>query len=216
MSNGTSKWKMRLFTVGFMFIVTFVCISVVAGVHLGSRERVMRNETLFEKRGIMAAAGLDVPADSAEVLAWYDACVTPLPDPVTPVCYEIRTAAEGLEQAMVFMREGAGLWGTIRAVVGLDSALERFTGIAFVEQNETPGLGARIMEDWYSAHIKGKTGGLILVAEKSGSTSPTELDAITGATITSKAVRDILNTLIEEAPVLVKSARMVKHAADTR
>ncbi|MBL7077686.1 MAG: FMN-binding protein [Kiritimatiellae bacterium] len=206
MSSNTSKWKMRLFTVGFMFVVTFVCISVVAGVHLRSRERVLRNETLYEKRGIMAAAGLDVPADGAAVLAWYGSCVTPVPDGENPACYEVRESAQGAHGAMVFMREGAGLWGTIRAVIGLDPSLSRFTGIAFVAQNETPGLGARIMEAWYRDHIKGKSGGLTLVGEKSGSTNGAELDAITGATITSTAVRDILNRLIEEAPALVESA----------
>ncbi len=213
MSNGSSKWRMRLFTVGFMFLVTFVCISVVAGVHLGSHERVVRNETLYEKRGIMAAAGLDVPDDGGSVLNWYERCVTPVPDAENPVCFEVREAGGGKQRSVVFTREGAGLWGTIRAVVGVDPALKRCTGIAFVAQNETPGLGARIMEAWYREHIKGKTGGLALVGEKSGSTNPTDLDAITGATITSTAVRDILNMLIEEAPELVKSARTVNDAA---
>jgi Na+-transporting NADH:ubiquinone oxidoreductase subunit C len=214
MSNDTSKWKTRLFTVGFMFIVTFACISVVAAIHLGSRERVVRNESLYLKRGIMAAAGRDVPADGAVVLEWYDASVTAVPGPEAPAYFVVREADREGPGAVVFIREGAGLWGTIRAVVGLDRALEHFTGIAFVAQNETPGLGARIMEPWYRAHIRGKRGGLALVGEKSGSTNPAELDAITGATITSVAVRDILNALAEEAPGLVESAGMGDDGVD--
>ncbi len=211
MRNGPSKWRARLFTVVFMCAVTLVCISVVAAVHLASREQVERNETLYLKRGIMAAAGLDVPADGDAVLAWYDASVT-----AQSVLYRVRDAESGDDRAIVFVREGAGLWGTIRAVVGVNPLLTQFTGIAFVAQNETPGLGARIMEPWYGEHIKGKTGGLTLVAEKSGSSDPTTLDAITGATITSTAVQDILNTLINEAPMLVQSAGTVQHASGIR
>ncbi len=89
--------------------------------------------------------------------------------------------------------------------MGLDPTLQHFTGIAFVRQNETPGLGARITEPWYGEQIKHKTGGLRLVSEGTGSSDAAEIDAITGATITSKAVRDILNTLVDDAPALVES-----------
>jgi len=196
----------------FMFSVTLVCISVVAAVHLGSRERVLSNEALYLRQGIMVAAGLKVPADSETILTWYDRCVTPLPDEENATCYEIRAAAQGPHQAVVFIRQGAGLWGTIEAVVGLDPSLTQFTGIAFVKQNETPGLGARIMESWYGEHIKGRVGGLSLVAEGTRSKDPAKLDAITGATVTSVAVRDLLNRLIEEAPAITPSTRMPSHA----
>ncbi len=213
MTTGKSKAGARLFMVFFMFSVTLVCISIVAAVHLGSRERVLRNEALYLRKGIMAAAGLDVPPDAEAVLTWYDRCVTALPGEEAPVWYEIRDAAQGARRAVVFNRRGAGLWGTIEAVVGLDPALSEFVGIAFVKQNETPGLGARIMEPWYGEQIKGRRGGLTLVAEGTRSSDPTRLDAITGATITSTAVRDLLNRLIEEAPAIVQSTRTVPDGA---
>lgn len=211
MTTGPSKLRARLFTVFFMFIVTLVCISVVSAVHLGSRERVARNEALYLMQGIMAAAGREVPADPAAVLDWYQACVTARPEAAAPLGYEIRAREDGAPLGFVFLRRGAGLWGTIEAAVGLDTALKHFTGIAFINQNETPGLGARIMEPWYGEQIKGKTGGLKLAPEGTRSADPAELDAITGATITSAAVRDILNTLIDEAPAL---AGAMKEATD--
>jgi Na+-transporting NADH:ubiquinone oxidoreductase subunit C len=65
-------------------------------------------------------------------------------------------------------------------------------GLAFTEQNETPGLGGRIEEDWYKEQFKGTTlSGSLSYGEETG------LDAITGATSTSNAVLKILNTFIE-------------------
>ncbi|NQU39623.1 MAG: FMN-binding protein [Lentisphaerae bacterium] len=209
-----SKTRTRLFTVFFMFIVTFVSISAVSALHLTSRDRVARNEKLYLMQGIWAAAGLTLPAGADEIAAWFAASVTPRPGAEAPIFYEVRESADGARRAMIFVRQGKGLWGKIDAVVGVDPSLSHFTGIAFVNHNETPGLGARIMEPWYGEQIKHKTGGLTLVPEGSGSTDPTELDAITGATITSKGVRDILNSLIEEAPALVASLGRVTEGPD--
>jgi Na+-transporting NADH:ubiquinone oxidoreductase subunit C len=111
-----------------------------------------------------------------------------------------RVAGEGAEptKGYVFIREGAGLWGTIVAAVGLDSELEHITGVAFLRQNETPGLGARITEEWFTTQFVGKQGPLTMVPEGEPA-GETEFDAITGATITATAVQDLVNAVIQEA-----------------
>ena len=100
----------------------------------------------------------------------------------------------------VFPASGPGLWGEIEAVIGFDAALNRLTGVDFTKQNETPGLGARIAEDWFRLQFRGKTGPFSRVPEGTLSDSDREFDAITGATGTSTAVEQILNDAIEAAP----------------
>ncbi len=73
-----------------------------------------------------------------------------------------------------------------------------FTGLAVIEHNETPGLGARIDEPWFWQQVTGKTGGLELVPEGTQPARTDRLDAITGATVTSTAIRDMLNRLVAE------------------
>ncbi len=199
MSKKAGALSERFRTVWFMALITFVSISIVASIHLATADIVERNATLFMKRAVAEAAGLPPFAEAASLLEWYDASVKPTPAGGTPDYYLVQDEARGISNARVFVRTGAGLWGPIRAVAGLSADLSTFTGVTFVDQNETPGLGARISEAWFREQFKGKTGPLRAVPEHTRSASPEEFDAITGATITTTAVRDILNELAAEA-----------------
>ena len=72
-------------------------------------------------------------------------------------------------------------------------------GITFYEQEETPGLGGRIAEDWYLDSFKDRTvdSPFRLGAAGKGAVGST-VDAISGATLTSAAFLDILNNQIGE------------------
>ncbi len=184
----------RAYTLGFMTLVTLVITGLIAGLQLLTAEQVERNEKLFLKRAVMAAAGVQPPADAAGIERWYEAHARPL-DAANPrePAFAVVDEATGATQGYVFVRSGAGLWGTIRAAAGLDAALERFTGVTFTEQQETPGLGARIDEAWYKEQFRGRQAPLTLRPEGTRSRAAGEVDAITGATITSRAVQGILN-----------------------
>lgn len=185
MSAVPSRFK-RLYPLVFMLAVTFLFMSAVTGAHLATRETVERNKTLFLKRAVLLAAGLQPPADNAAAEAFYQERVRPLDEGVFEVAGPDGAAVR------VVSADGAGLWGRIGARVGLrpDGAL---AGIAFTEQSETPGLGARINEPGFREQFKGKRPPLKLVPERTRSAAPDEVDAITGASVTSKAVRDLVN-----------------------
>jgi Na+-transporting NADH:ubiquinone oxidoreductase subunit C len=106
-----------------------------------------------------------------------------------------------------FVRSGPGLWGEIEAVVCFDTQTDSLVGVTFTKQNETPGLGGRIEENWFQQQFFGKKGNLALRPEGTRSASPEEIDAITGATITSKAVRDIVNASSKEAAAMTAHMR---------
>lgn len=99
--------------------------------------------------------------------------------------------------------EGAGLWGPISLLVGFTESLDELTGIGIFSQNETPGLGARIEEEWYRMQFVGKRGPFVLVDEGMAD-APDEIDAITGATRTSLAMRDIINEAVTLGPAIVR------------
>ena len=198
-----SKLRERVFTVFFMGLVTFVFISAVSGVHVVTLERVKDNARLHVSRAILIAAGFDRTLDNAKMAALYDSLVTPMPREGAVRYYAVRDAETGQPQTCVFMCSGPGLWGNILTAVALDHDLTEVAGVCFVEHNETPGLGARISEPWFEEQFRGKRSPLALVPEGTGSKGLGEIDALTGATVTSKAVRDIVNRLCEEAVAIV-------------
>lgn len=99
----------------------------------------------------------------------------------------------------VFEFVGRGLWGMIEGVITLDPDLETIKVVKIISQEETPGLGSRIAEEPYLTALTGKKVApeLVLVSRKKADTD-TEVDAITGATISSKALIDALNVSIED------------------
>ena len=190
-----ARLKEGLRTTGFMFGLTLVVIACVSALQLATAERVNRNAALFLQRAVMEVAGVPVPKDPVAVGDWFRQAVDAEPA-AAPTRFRVRDAETGAVRAMVYTRQGRGLWGLITAVVGIDPAKRTFRQIRFLDQNETPGLGARITEAWFMGQIEGKTGPFVLKPEGTRSSAPTEIDGLTGATITSAAVRDMLNGVL--------------------
>jgi len=90
--------------------------------------------------------------------------------------------------------EGAGYQDTIRLLVGYDPAARRVIGMYVLDSRETPGLGDRIYKD---AAFVGNFADLAvdpgIVLVKGGRTADNQVDAITGATISSRAVVRIVS-----------------------
>lgn len=89
---------------------------------------------------------------------------------------------------------GPGFQDTIRLLYGYDPAQRRVIGLAVLDSRETPGLGDKI---WKDDAFVGNFGALAvapsIVVVKDGRDDDNEVDAITGATISSKAVVQIIN-----------------------
>jgi len=85
--------------------------------------------------------------------------------------------------------EPSGFGGKISMMVGITSDGE-ISGVKITSMSETPGLGAKANGDWIN-QFKGKSGNLSVI--KSGTAKDDEVNAISGATITSKAVTEGVN-----------------------
>ena len=91
--------------------------------------------------------------------------------------------------------EGPGFQDTIRLLFGYRPDRGLIVGLEVLESRETPGLGDKIYKDVdFVANFEALTPQPKIVAVKKGSKSaPNEIDAITGATISSVAVANIIN-----------------------
>lgn len=90
--------------------------------------------------------------------------------------------------------EGNGFQGKIRLMVGVQKDMKQLVGLEILEQVETPGLGTKVTEDPFTNQFNElSTNPQIDAVKGAAPSNPNEIQAITGATISSKAVVDIIN-----------------------
>ncbi|MFP4135590.1 MAG: RnfABCDGE type electron transport complex subunit G [Candidatus Acetothermia bacterium] len=108
------------------------------------------------------------------------------------VIYESYGSSGDLE-GYAFTASGGGYQGTIELMVGVGSELNEVKGIEILASEETPGLGGKIRGEDFKNQFRGLEAGNGVGLVKSESPDEGEIQAITGATISSKAVVDIVN-----------------------
>lgn len=123
----------------------------------------------------------------------------------------IGKGADNQPVGIAFEAIGSGFQGKIAIMVGVQPGFSKLTGIKVLEQVETPGLGTRIVEDpskkanpfWFSQQFKGvEVDPKIFLVKNKKPTRPNQIQAITGATISSTAVVRVLNESIEKAKTI--------------
>ena len=104
----------------------------------------------------------------------------------------------------VFPVYGAGLWGAIWGYVALDGDKDTVYGVYFSHASETPGLGAEITSAKFKGQFPGrktvKDGEVALEVVKNGKVTDADyqVDGISGGTITSMGVKDMLYNCLSE------------------
>jgi len=96
-----------------------------------------------------------------------------------------------------FEAVGSGFADKIKLVIALDKNFEKIAGFDVLSSNETPGFGDQIKYDYYRDQFKGAPAGelkLVTIGERSKIDS--EIVAISGATISSEAVVEIVSNSI--------------------
>jgi len=127
----------------------------------------------------------------------------PLEDRNLPVFISINDKEE---KQYIFPVYGKGLWGPVWGYVSLEDNLSTVYGANFSHQGETPGLGAEISTEDFQNQFIGKEifneqGDFVSVSVKKGGTanpqSKYEVDGISGGTITSEGVDEMLNDCLK-------------------
>jgi len=183
--------KQILGMVIFVLVLGSILTATLLAVDFLTTPIIEANERITVRMNVLEALG--IPVDEADVDLVFDRAVEVSESGETTLFI----AADG-SRAIGY--DGAGLWGPISGILSVSPDGRTLQGVTIIHQEETPGLGGRISEQEYLAGFPGRPLDLPMVVTPPGkASSPNEIDAITGATLTSKAFVEILNDHIAAA-----------------
>lgn len=185
--------KSFAYPVIFMALLTAVFTFVLAYLDYSTAEKIATLQEIELQQKILYVFDIDVPSTN--------------PEDINKVFKE-NIETEEIEGKKYFSRlengevtgyaipvGGPGLWGLIDAYIGVSSDYSKILGIEFISHSETPGLGGRISEEGYKEQFRGidisniNDDNYIIYRPAPGG----NIDAIAGATLTSKSVSKFLN-----------------------
>lgn len=185
----------------FMFITALVFTTIVTVVKITNEDRIDRNRKIKLQRTILNVLGLNRGKNLApdKISEIYNKRIKEgkIGDRTVYTCYD----DDGKTiTGYAFPVDGPGFWGPIYAMAAVNPDATRLLGVSFYRHSETPGLGGRISEDWFSGQFKGLSLELTGNEKQYFHLTPegdkkrdNDLDAITGASRTSDAVETFLN-----------------------
>jgi Na+-transporting NADH:ubiquinone oxidoreductase subunit C len=191
--------KSPLYVLGFMVTICIVFGSAISIVYNLTQKTTRQNEVLNRNRTIAEAFGLPVSSNAPE--AYETAVKRGIEHSLlngTTDRWEVFIRKEP-PRDIGFVFKGIGFWDVISGILVLSPDLSSIVGIRFLEQHETPGLGARIEEPWFYRQFTGKMiawdaeSGKKIIIGQGRKEQQNRVDAITGATQTSMALMRILN-----------------------
>lgn len=164
-----------------LFLLTAICVGILGGVNQITKPIIEKNEVTTEEATMRR---LITAAEDFE--------------PVAPVeegiIKKIAIAKQGSQAVGYVLRaEPNGYGGAIKLLIGMDQN-GIVEGISILEHSETPGFGANADKDYFKNQFTSKIAPLKVSTNAS---SEDEIQAITGATITSSAITDAVNTAVE-------------------
>ncbi len=180
-----------------------VAITLIAGLALASVYEITKAPIADAERKAKENAYRMVMPDAASFLAvgvveseWYPIDRDGI---LINECLTATDAADNFIGYVVNVTSPNGYGGNITIAVGI-SADSSITGISVIAQSETAGLGAVCADKKFTDQFIGIKDYVEYV--KTGKTEPHEIDAISGATITTKAVTEAVNTALAYASEL--------------
>ncbi|HGJ65415.1 TPA: FMN-binding protein [bacterium] len=191
--------KYKIWTVVFLIIVVCGSTAMLSTIYANTKTDIEQNELTKLKQNILNV--FDIPYDQSNIESVFNENITI--EKINGI--DIYRASEGL----AFEINGSGFWDKISVLLALEYDMETIKGIKVLKNNETPGLGSRITEEWFLGQFKGKNvkPEIKIISQKKlphqtidTTTSATydkrkknEVDAITGATQTSKSLEKLIN-----------------------
>jgi len=211
--------KDELNTIKFAAIVCLICSVSLAGVRTMLRPIQIRNRQIDEQINVLKALLPDFdPEGNALSREDRDRLFTQgrvdrswIPLYFENFVQEVETSAGPLfklvrDEAVIayaFPAEGKGLWSTVHSFVGLEPDLATIRGITFFDHGETPGLGGEASKPWFQRNFQGQKlwmdGAPVLLEIVKGPNadpnSRTQVDGMSGATITGNGIQRFVNSI---------------------
>lgn len=178
-----SSLKEILVPAVMLFIIALICTALLAGTNMLTKDKI--DEIAIQTENEAKSAVL------SEATEFSDAKTVS----VNGVEYTFfEGCADGTVKGYVIPVTTKSYGGALSLMVGISADEAKITGVGITEINDTPGLGMKAKNNDFLTQFSEKTAGLTVV--KNGA-SGNEIQAITSATITSKAVTGAVNTAFE-------------------
>ncbi len=179
-----------IYTVIFTFILCFIFVIVLSFVYESTKDIIAMNKKFVQEKAILNTLGINVETKE-DIMSEFKKVTQEQKDGI--IFYK----GDSQESSIVKQFSGPGLWGVIVGYIALSKDLTRVTGFEVIDQNETPGLGARISEPWFKEQLKGEKILNNTIKVGPGGVGDTDknngiIDGITGATRTSDGIQQIL------------------------
>ena len=190
--------KSFAFPIVFMAILTAVFTFILSFLNYSTADQVEFNENNDLRQKILYVFDIDAPLDNPEEVAEiFEDRIEETEKEDGDIIYTAKENGETMGYA--FPVRGSGLWGSILGYVAITEDYSEILGVDFISHSETPGLGGRIDEEEYKGQFRGLEldndgGDYVIYNPATGGNA----DAISGATLTSKSVSDILSEDIRE------------------
>ena len=143
--------KGSIYTIFYSAVLAVVCALLLTGANVFTKPYIEANKKAERMRNVLEV--LEVPgidkASSQELKSIYE-------DKVGEKQYGDLTVYESNSGAVAVPFDGPGLWGHVKGFLALEPDKKTILGVTFYEQEETPGLGGEIVEQWFRDQFKGK------------------------------------------------------------
>ena len=155
----------------------------------------------------MPQEGVDpVTFDAATAMRPVESNITQLPELPAQVC--VYTQMEGGKaKTLILPIQGKGLWSTLHGFLALDADTKTIRGLTYYLHAETPGLGGEVDNPKWKSKWKGRLAfddswNVAIGLKKGGAGSveedPYNVDSLSGATLTSRGVENMLQYWLSE------------------
>lgn len=180
------------FAVIYMFIMTAFFSTLLIGFSRVTRPRVLANEQLNFERAVVQAFPEIKYENNRQI---HQIFIEQFEKDEQTGVYLFKKNGQPQGYAVPF--SGQGFWDKIEGVIGIGLDQKTIQGVAFYEQKETPGLGARIDEEKFRKQFVGKkikdTPEPIGIVPAAQTLNENEVHAVTGATQTSIRLELLMN-----------------------
>ena len=184
------------FSILYMFCLTAFFSTIVIAFTRITDQRVRANEMLaFEKAVLTVLPGMyEQNLSEMELHRRFTESIS-TPDDSSGSAYTLKQNGKIIAYALPI--SGQGFWAPIYGVVGIGADMKTITGIAFYQQNETPGLGAEIAKPAFTEQFRDKlissSSAPINIKRPGAELGNSDVHAVTGATQTSTRLEKLIN-----------------------
>lgn len=190
------KTNSNSYTIIYSIVIVVIVAFLLAFVSQALKEKQEANVALDQKKQILYSLNIRGLSDAEAEAKYKEVVVSEEPVGENLPLYTCKINGQ---TKYVIPTKGMGLWGAIYGFISINDDKNTVYGVYFNHNSETAGLGAEIKDSqaWQEKFqgkklFKENVDGIALGVSRKVEDPQYEVDAVTGATLTSNGVRDML------------------------